>query len=232
MKSILVVLDGSPGGRKAAYTAYDIATRTGAKLIGAALTGLQRQADAEQVLKEFMTGARAAGVGVTGDHFPSLADARLAFQNLPIDAVFIAKDCLNDQSVLVDWMAQASSPLWIIPDQRDIRRLLALYDDSPAAPEALNKAVDLSRRWQLELKLLITKQGIPVEELLPEGGQEGIRLGLQVSLDVDPESLFRQIKAEGTDLAFVGQPDDVQTLRELCQGTNCLLAICPALKSS
>lgn len=232
MKSILVVLDGSPGGRKAAYTAYDIATRTGAKLIGAALTALQSQAAAEQVLKEFMTGARAAGVSVTGDYFPSLADAWLAFQNLSIDAVFIAKECLNNQTLLADWLAQASSPLWIIPEQRDIRRLLALYDDSPAAGTALNTAADLSRRWHLELKLLVTKQGIPVDELLPEGGRAGIRLSLQVSLDTDPESLFRQISVDRIDLAFVGQPDSAQSLWEFCQQASCLLAICPALKSS
>jgi hypothetical protein len=232
VKSILVILDGSPGGRKAAYTAYDIATRTGAKLIGAALTALQSQAAAEQVLKEFMTGARAAGVGVTGDYFPSLADAWLAFQNLPIDAIFISKDCLSSQTVLVDWLAQATCPLWIIPDQRDIRRLLALYDDSPAAPAALSTAVEFSRRWQLELKLLVTKQGILVDELLPNGSREGIQLILQVIPDSDLESLFRHIGAGRIDLAFVGKPDDAQILGELCQRTSCLLAICPLLNSS
>ena len=133
---------------------------------------------------------------------------------------------------MVDWLAQATCPLWIIPDQRDIRRLLALYDDSPAAPAALSMAVDLSRRWQLELKLLITRQGIPVDELLSKGGKGGIRLSLQVSLDTDPESFFRQIGADAIDLAFVGQPDNAQSLRELCERTSCLLAICPALKSS
>lgn len=232
MKSILVVLDGSPGGRKAAYTAYDIATRTGAKLIGAALTALQSQAAAEQVLKEFMTGARAAGVSVTGDYFPSLADAWLAFQNLPIDAVFIAKNCLNDETLLVDWSAQASCPLWIIPGQRDIRRLLALYDDSPAAPTALSAAVDFSRRWQLELRLLVTKQGILVDELLTNDGEEGIAVTLQVTPDSDLELLLRHIDASRIDLAFVGKPDDAQILLELCERTNCLLAICPLLNSS
>lgn len=232
MKNILIILDGSPGARKAAYTAYDIATRTGAKLIGAALTALQSQAAAEQTLHEFMIGARAAGVGVTGDYFPSLADAWLAFQNIPIDAVFIAKDCLNNQTVLVDWLAQATCPLWIIPDQRDIRRLLALYDDSPAAPSALSTAVDLSRRWQLELKLLVTKQGILVDQLLPNGSQDGIQLILQVTLDSDPELLFRQIGAGGIDLAFVGKPDNAQFIWELCRRTDCLLAICPLLNSS
>lgn len=231
MKNILVVLDGSPISRQAAYTAYDVATRTGSKLIGAALMALQGQENAGQILNEFMIGARAAGVGVTGDYFPSLADAWLAFENVLIDAVFIAQNGLETENVLADWATQDKCPLWIIPEQRDIHRSLVIYDLSPAAPTALHSAIDLAERLNLDLTLFVAKDGILLDEILPNHSQAGIKLTLQSSQVSNPETLFRQIAANKIDLAFIGKPEDQELLKELCQQANCLLVICPMLNS-
>jgi hypothetical protein len=231
VKNILVVLDGGSISRQAAYTAYDVAARTGSKLIGAALMALQGQENAEQTLNEFMIGARAAGVGVTGDYFPSLADAWLAFENILIDAVFIAQNCLENENVLADWSAQGKCPLWIIPEQRDIHRSLVFYDLSPAAPTALRSAMDLAEQLRLDLTLFVAKDGILLDEILPIHSQTGIKLTLQSSQISDSETLFRQIAANKIDLAFIGIPEDQELLRELCQGANCLLVICPMLNS-
>ncbi|MEJ2710268.1 MAG: universal stress protein [Anaerolineales bacterium] len=232
MKNILVILDDSPGSRKAAYMAYEVAARLGARLVGAALFASQSQHKAEQNLRDFEVGARAATVNVSGDYFPSLADALLAFNNLPIDAVFSGRDSLADDDLLSDWWTQASCPLWIIPSQRQISRSLVIYDGSPGAAAALALALNLSSRWKVNLKLLVTTQGVLLDELLPEQGRQSAQIMLELSPGMDLGDIFHQVEDENVDLLFVGRPASPDALRETVRQANGLLAICPALNSS
>jgi nucleotide-binding universal stress UspA family protein len=232
LKNILVILDDSPGSRKAAYMAYEVAARLGARLVGAALFASQSQQKAEQNLRDFEVGARAAAVNVSGDYFPSLADALLAFNNLPIDAVFSGRDSLVDDDLLSDWWTQASCPLWIVPSQRQISRLLAVYDGSPGAAAALALALNLSSRWKVNLKLLVTAQGVLLDELLPEQGRQSAQIMLELAPGSDVAAILRQVAADNVDLVFLGRPATQEALRATMRQAQGLLAICPALNSS
>lgn len=231
MKNILVILDDSPGSRKAAYMAYEVAARLGARLVGASLFASQSQQKAEQNLRDFKIGARAATVNVSGDYFPSLADALLAFNNLPIDAVFSSRDSLADDDLLSDWWTQASCPLWIVPSQREISRLLVVYDGSAGAAAALALALNLSSRWKVNLKLLVTTQGVLLDELLPEQGRQSAQIMLELAPGSDVEAIMQRVAANNVDLVFMGRPATQDALRQTVQQAHGLLAICPALNS-
>ena len=232
MKNILVILDDSPGSRKAAYMAYEVAARLGARLVGASLFASHSQGKAEQILRDFEIGARAAAVNVAGDYFPSLADALLAFNTLPIGAVFSGRDSLADDDLLSDWWTQASCPLWIVPSQRQISRLLVVYDGSPGAAAALALALNLSSRWEVDLKLLVTTQGVLLDEILPEQGRQSAQIMLELAPGSEMGAIFRQVAAENVDLVFLGRPATRDAMRATVRQAKGLLAICPALNSS
>jgi hypothetical protein len=233
VRNLLVILDGTPGAHQAAYTAYDVAARTGARLVGAALSAGQDQKAAEQTRRDFEIGARAAGARVRVIEIETLSQSWSAALELKADAIFIGQNSLTSKSDLQGCLKACVCPLWVVPAQREIHNLGVLYDDSLAAPLALAQGLDLSRRWGLYLTLLTTAtSGMGLDDLLPRGETSDVHLNLQLVAQPDQAAIYNQIVTQEIDLAMIGQPQDVNPLWGLCQRANCLLAIYPVLNSS
>lgn len=232
MKNLLVILDGTAGASQAAYTAYDVAARTGARLIGAIVSLNKGDSFVEQTQREFEIGARAAGLRVRVKEVSAFSEAWSKALEIKADAVFIGQNSLGSETNLVNYLSVGICPLWIVPVQRDIHKLLVLYDSSPSAADILSQGLDLAHRWGLELTVLITSApDVALEDLLPKGQTDDVNLKLQVMAQPNPEAVYNQIITQRTDLALIGQKDNAHLLWDFSQRANCLLAIYPALNS-
>ena len=229
MRYLFVILDGSSGVKQAAYTAFDVAARTSAKLIGAVIQDQQSQSAALQAREEFETGARAAGVGFEVENHRSLFEGLASDTNKPIDAIFISRSGITGQDFLIALVDRITCPLWIVPEQREIRRMMAIYDSSPAASAVLDLAVSLARRWEIKLDLLAFVEEIKFKNSLPR--DYSVRISVKNGKTSNPETLNQDIVRRRIDLALIGKPNDPSVLWDLTLQLNCLLAICPALNS-
>ena len=225
----MVVMDGSAGVKHTAYTAYDVAARTSARLIAAIIQDQQSQASADQALEEFETGARAAGVGFEVQRCPSLFDCLVVDSSKPIDAVFISRSSLTRPELIMELVDRLSCPLWIVPEQREVRRMMAIYDKSPAASAVLDLAVSLARRWEIKLDLLAFVEEIKFKNSLPQ--DYTVRISVKEENLSSPDTLNQDIVKRRIDLALIGQPEDPAVLWDLTHKLNCLLAVCPPLNS-
>ncbi len=232
MKNLLVILDGTAGARQATYTAYDVAARTGARLVGAVLSADRESELGKQTRREFEIGARAAGVRASLKEISKMAEAWSTAQEMTADAIFVGQNSLTTKTELEQYLGGSACPLWIIPVQREIHRLLVLYDSSPAATLALEQGLDLANRWGLDLTLLATSTpSVALDDLLPKGFADEVQLNLQVITQPDQAAVYDQINNQDIDLALIGQPQDMSLLWDFSQRAKCLLAIYPALKS-
>lgn len=232
MKNLLVILDGTAGARQASYTAYDVAARTGARLVGVITTVIRGGKTGKQTRREFEIGARAAGVRASLKEISVMADAWAAAQELTADAIFVGQNSLASKAELERYLEVNACPLWVIPAQREIQRLLVLYDSSPAASLALEQGLDLASRWGLDLTLLATSTpSVALDDLLPKGFADEVQLNLQVVTQPDQAAVYDQINNQDIDLALIGQPQDMNLLWDFFQRATCLLAVYPTLKS-
>lgn len=225
MQHLMVILDNSADVWQAAYTAYDVAARSGASLVGVLVTDEGSHARALQTLRKFEMGARAAGVRVTTREITVSLSGYLKTHSAEMDGVFISRTSLNSPHAFDDLLNALSCPLWIVSTQRPIRRLLAIESAQAAGPEL---ALSLARRWGLSLKLLTPPETSGIPEQPSESPAEIVR---QAVPSLDLTTLLSQIEEGNIDLAVLNWPGNAIPAWQASQAANCLVVFSPALNS-
>jgi hypothetical protein len=225
MQHCLVVLENSDAAWQATYTAYDVAARSGSSLVGAVVEPSQGD---PSMRRKFETGARAAGIRVTAHSIPSLSVESLQDLIPPVDEVFISRASLSSPTLLDDLLAGLACPLWIIPEQRTIRRvMIATLSGAADAPE-MELGISLMRRWEILLEILVTSES--VERLNRDQTLDG-DISQRVVPQLSLSTFLKRVSDDDIDLAVLPWPNEAISIWEACTRANCLLAVCPTLNS-
>lgn len=226
MRRFIVNLDQTENAWPAAYTAFHIAARSGARLVGLSHVNPQTPGSAEKMLREFAVGARAAGVSVETRLLPEPGPENLLHAEQAVDAIFIGRSSLNNQRQFAKLADQLNCPLWVISSERSIRRLVAIQDMPDEHSSARILTQELSRRWNLPLtKLFLGKQTSAPQ-------QEGPNLLFQEVAQPDIHYLKYWIAETGTDLVAVDWPSKLVPIWDICSQVDCVVVVCPALNLS
>jgi hypothetical protein len=225
MQHYLVVLDDSAAAWQTAYTAYDVAARSGSTLLGVVVEG---QPNGTLVRQKFETGARAAGIRATAHSIPSLSGDSFRALLLQAIAVFISQATLTDPELLNNLLRELTCPLWIIPEQRTIRRVMIATTTGAATAPEVELGLSLMRRWGVLLEILVTSDSL-------ERLNRNEILDDEVSQRVVPEltlsTFLKRADDDEIDLTVLSWPNEVISVWEACRRTHCLLAVCPVLNS-
>lgn len=225
MQQCLVVLDNNAAAWQTAYTAYDVAARSGSSLIGAVVEG---QPDSLSVHQKFEAGARAAGIRATSHEISSLSAKNLHALSPQADAVFISRASLGSPTILDDLIRGLTCPLWIVPEQRSIRRvMIATTTGVTTAPE-LELGLSLMRRWGILLEILVTSDSV---ERLNRNQVFDDDVSQRVVPELTLSTFLKRSDEDEIDLAVLSWPNEVISVWEVCVRTHCLLAVCPVLNS-
>jgi len=225
MQHCLVVLDDSAAAWHAAYTAYDVAARSGSALVGAVVEG---QSGGLLVHQKFETGARAAGVRATAHSIPLLSAKNLQALSPQADAVFVSRASLSSPTLLEDLIGGLTCPLWIVPEQRTIRRVMIATTTGEATAPEVELGLSLMRRWGILLEILLTTNSV---ERLNRRQVFDDDVSQRVVPELTLSTFLKRADDDEIDLAVLSWPNEVISVWEACLRTHCLLAVCPVLNS-
>jgi hypothetical protein len=225
MKSLAVLLDGSHGSWQAVYTALHVAVRTHSRLLALASTSGGGEIGARQLLREFETGARAAGIpyDLRLIRWPQPEDLEGLCRDL--DAVFLFRPFGTRADELMAYYRQLSVPVWIFGTQRSIRRIAVIADNHPSSAVAVAQGRRLAKRMEAGLR------GLYLGERLPESAAGTETQSIAWELVIRPQMLLDRLAAGEFDLAVFARPVSRIPEQDLCLGAPSLIASYPALSS-
>ncbi len=151
MGQIAVILDTQAKVQHAVYMSYDIAARSNAKLIGVGILERQSLEEAEKAMNEFTIGVRAARTRARTVLVQFLTIEAIREEIPEVDMLILASETLAQNPAGTDFLEKSPWPVWLISGQRSIHRALAVLQGDPAHSAALAAALDLSRRWRIDL---------------------------------------------------------------------------------
>jgi len=167
MGLIAVILDVSLTARDAVYLSYQVAARSGAALVGVGSLGWRSLEDSEKLRHEFVVGARAAGVRAETVLLPSFSIKSLRERFTELEMLIIGLDTLVEISADKRLLAESPWPVWIVPQQLNLRRGLVVLEDPPENSPALAAGLRLGHRWRLELSVQVIGSRYPGLAELP-----------------------------------------------------------------
>lgn len=226
MQRCLVVLEDNEAAWQAAYTAYDVAARSGSALVGAVVEPVPSDPPLRHL---FETGARAAGIRVSAHSIPDLSVESLQGLVPPADAVFISRANLTDPEMLDNLLGGLGCPLWIVPEQRTIRRVMVATASGVVATPEMKLGFSLIRRWGIQLEVLVASGSM---ERLNQGQALSGDIAQRVVPQLNLSEFLKRVSDDEIDLAVLGWPNEVLSIWEASKRANCLLAVCPTLNSS
>lgn len=225
MQHCLVVLDNSAAAWQTAYMAYDVAARSGSKLMGVVVERDQEDAAAR---RKFEAGARAAGIRVTVRSVPALSAETLRPLFAWAQAVFVSRDSLKSPDALESLVHELHCPLWIVPQQRTIRRVMVATTSGAATAPEMGLGLSLMKRWSILLEILVSNDSV-------QRMNQAQTLSDDISQRVVPQltlsAFLKRADDDDIDLAVVAWPNDAIPLWEASSRAHCLLAVCPTLNS-
>jgi len=220
MGNFLVFLDSTPASWQAAYTAFAIAVRFSAGLVGAVPLDFLTDLQAHSLLRSFESGAHAAGVHVISRLLPSLSVHDVLAAG-PFRGVFISQSmAINPatRAAFVQLISNLPYPVWVAPGQRAISHSLVLYDEAIENQGVLRTAQAFARRLDLDLHL------VPADHfrVSPESHAKNGDSPAPFQVDL----LMKMIADEKVDLVFLGKPGPGLPVLEVCLSSPSLVVIC------
>ena len=225
LKCLWVGLENTGTAWQAIYAALHVASRLGSKLVGIAPLDRQSREEAESAIQQFKTGARAAGVTVQTMLLPSLSGRIIQGMDTLPDAIFIGRPQTTGRRQLEELIQNLSCPVWVVPAQSSIRKILLVENQDPDHNSALSLALVLARRWNLSLHLLQDDNG--AASLSNPGVTGKGTLFYQYRKKLDLEAFLEQIHATQADLACVDRNSPYFSTIDLCLQTDRPVAVCP-----
>jgi len=221
MRHLMVILNTDPTMWPAVYSAYDVAARSGADLLGLIVSNDHPSELVQDILHRFETGARAAGVTVKIRNSPSFESVKWDRLTMEMDGVFVSRSGLGDMEHFQQLIERISCPLWIISKQRNIRQMLGVIAQNGPSSPVFELAVQLSKRWGTHLELLGTDEYLPTSFGTLTGD-----VTYQAVPDLDLNRFLDKTVSDNIDLVVLSWPGEKLPVWEFCQRTDCLLAIC------
>ena len=204
MGQIAVILDTQARIQHAAYMSYDIATRSNAKLIGVGILERQSLEEAEKAMNEFTIGVRAARTRAKTVLVQFLTVQAIREEIPEVDMLILASETLAQNPSGIDFLEKCPWPTWLISGQRSIRRALTVLQGEPARSAALAAALDLSRRWRIDLYAQAIR--------LPDGEADNLARSSRLQPPVfqadqfDRETLAQLMEDNDIDLVMIDRP--------------------------
>jgi hypothetical protein len=238
MKQGIVILDNNQDVNQTAYTAFDIAARSGMSLIGAINRVLQDSDEARRLARNFDIGARAARVKASTVFLEDTRPEMLSEQFPALNAVLLSQN--EDPQRLREYVEKLPYPIWIIPQQRTIRRILVVPEISLPTSPALALASTITRSWGVDLHLFFPGRRSIARELLAQVA--GLSLMIDALPDSTPSSKFvvtpedipppavvhQIIQANLIDLVLIDRENTWLPVLEFYQHCACLVVVCPS----
>lgn len=217
MRSVLVILTGSQQAWQAVFIGYDLAARSGARLVGGVPMGLPEGRQADQLLAEFRTGARAAGATFSTARIDFMA-GKLGGEMPPnLRAVLVGREDLHNPAELSDLLKGIHCALWVISGRRELRSVVAL-DLGNQAAGFLDQARAIAHDWGWRLGT-VQVNSRPSERQPQDAGVPPLR--------VSQRQFIRSLSSEPADATLIPWPSEAISGWELLQAADRPLIFVP-----
>ena len=192
MRRGIVVLDSSEGAQQAAYTAFHVAARSGMDLVGVVTTDPTDPEQSQPVVRNFLTGAHAARVNASTVFLSERLPSTILYQFLENDAIFISRSLAPE--TIQQFISILPWPVWVIPEHRAIRKILAILDGSPPKSGTLPLASWIARSWSVDLHLLLPEQ-LPGEQF-PSAQFTGLPITIETLVNPEGDSRAKTLRSK------------------------------------
>jgi hypothetical protein len=203
MQNFTLIHDGTIEGWRTTYLAFHVAARFGAPLKVLVLDSGSNQESPAERAKQVEIGGHAAGLAIETAILPEYS-VDIVIDNAPImNGLFIPRRLIKDENAMAHLLQGLDCPLWIVSEEYEARRIVALIDDPAEDHDLIEYANTLSQRIGQTLTLLMAGEKQP-----------------QLSND---ESLSWKTLGEVTPAGLTSALDQLQTVLLILKASNYFL---------